>query len=117
VRAPGLDKKPGATRVPAPPTPERTAPLTELEQPGFDRRLGGHPSPEARSAVAAFRTAAPDLGSALADSASGRERAARGHAPDLRLAAALDASRVVPVLVDGVFAELDRRPRDRRERG
>jgi 2-phosphosulfolactate phosphatase len=57
--------------------------------------LGGHPSPEARAAVAAFLDAAPD-----------RELAARGLAADLRLAAAHDVSRTVPRLEGGAFAQL-----------
>jgi 2-phosphosulfolactate phosphatase len=72
--------------------------------------LGGHPSPEARSAVAAFLAAAPDLASTLADSSSGRELAARGRAGDLRLAAEHDVSRMVPVLRDGAFTGVDQPP-------
>jgi 2-phosphosulfolactate phosphatase len=68
--------------------------------------LGGHPSPEARAAVAAFLDAAPDLPSVLAGCASGRELAARGLTADLRLAAAHDVSRTVPRLVGGAFAQL-----------
>jgi 2-phosphosulfolactate phosphatase len=68
--------------------------------------LGGRPSPEARAAVAAFRDAAADLPATLAGCASGRELAARGHAADLRLAAELDVSRVVPRLSGGAFAQL-----------
>jgi 2-phosphosulfolactate phosphatase len=68
--------------------------------------LGGHPSPEARAAVDAFLDAAPDLPSVLAGCASGRELAARGLAADLRLAAEHDASRTVPRLEGGAFAQL-----------
>jgi len=67
--------------------------------------LGGHPSPEARAAVAAFLDAAPDLPSVLADCASGRELAARGLAADLRLAAERDVSRTVPRLEGRAFAQ------------
>ena len=63
--------------------------------------LGGHPSPEARAAVAAFLDAAPDLPSVLASCASGGELAARGLAADLRLAAEHDVSRTVPRLEGG----------------
>jgi 2-phosphosulfolactate phosphatase len=66
--------------------------------------LGGSPSPEARAALAAFLDAAPDLTATLVDSTSGRELTARGYGADLSLAAALDVSRVVPVLVDGAFS-------------
>jgi 2-phosphosulfolactate phosphatase len=68
--------------------------------------LGGRPSPEARAAVAAFLDAAAHLPATLAGCASGRELAARGHAADLRLAAELDVSRVVPHLSGGAFAQL-----------
>ena len=60
-------------------------------------------SPEARAAVGAFRSSRSRLGRALADSASGRELVERGFAPDLALAAELDATDRVPVLVDGAF--------------
>lgn len=68
--------------------------------------LGGHPSPEARAAVAAFLEAVPDLPSVLASCASGRELAARGLAADLGLAAEHDVSRTVPRLGGGAFAQL-----------
>ena len=68
--------------------------------------LGGHPSPEARAAVAAFLDAAADLPSVLAGCASGRELAARGLEADLRLAAEHDVSRTVPRLEGGAFAQL-----------
>jgi 2-phosphosulfolactate phosphatase len=68
--------------------------------------LGGHPSPEARAAVAAFLDAAPDLPSVLAGCASARELAARGLTADLSLAAAHDVSRAVPRLEGGAFAQL-----------
>lgn len=58
-------------------------------------------SPEAEVAAAAFRAA--DLPAALHACASGRELAAKGFADDVRMAAALDASSVVPVLREGVF--------------
>jgi 2-phosphosulfolactate phosphatase len=68
--------------------------------------LGGHPSPEARAAVAAFLDAAPDLPSVLVNCASGRELADRGLAADLAPAAAHDVSRTVPRLEGGAFAQL-----------
>lgn len=61
-------------------------------------------SPEARAAVGAFRSARSRLGRALAESASGRELLERGFAGDLALAAELDATDRVPVLVDGAFS-------------
>lgn len=60
-------------------------------------------SPEARS-VAAL---APhgDVAAALAGCASGRELVADGYAGDVRVAAEVDASVVVPGLVDGRFVD------------
>ncbi|MEV5983204.1 2-phosphosulfolactate phosphatase [Streptomyces sp. NPDC052114] len=60
-------------------------------------------SPEAEGAAAVF-TSAPDVGAAVAASASGRELAAGGFAADVAVATELDASAVVPVLTDGAFA-------------
>lgn len=60
-------------------------------------------SPEARAAVGAFRSARSRLRRALTDSASGRELLERGFEADLDLAAELDATDRVPVLVDGAF--------------
>ena len=68
--------------------------------------LRGRPSPEAGAAVAAFLDVAADLPAALAGCVSGRELAAGGHVGDLRLAAKLDVSRVVPRLSGGAFAQL-----------
>ena len=56
--------------------------------------------------MAAFLQAADDLPATLAGCASGRELAARGLAGDLRLAAELDVSRVVPCLAGEAFAQL-----------
>ena len=55
-------------------------------------------SPEARAAVGAASELGHDLGTALAASGSGQELIAQGHGADVDLAAALDASAVVPVL-------------------
>ena len=60
-------------------------------------------SPEARAAVAAFRSARSRLGATLEESASGRELIAAGFGIDVRLAAELDATDLVPVLVEGAF--------------
>ncbi|WP_141372134.1 2-phosphosulfolactate phosphatase [Cellulomonas cellasea] len=63
-------------------------------------------SPEARSAAA---LAPPgDVTAALAACASGGELAADGYAEDVRIAAEVDASRVVPGLVDGRFVDVAR---------
>lgn len=61
-------------------------------------------SPEARLAAAGFRGLRGSLASAVADSASGRELAASGFASDVELASDLDATDLVPVLVNGAFA-------------
>jgi len=61
-------------------------------------------SPEARVAVAAFWTSRNRLDAMLAECASGRELVAGGFGRDVVMAASLDTSDVVPVLVDGAFA-------------
>jgi 2-phosphosulfolactate phosphatase len=68
--------------------------------------LGGRPSPEARAAAAAFLDAVAGLPALLAGCVSGLELAGRGRDDDLRLAAQLDVSRVVPRLGGGGFAQL-----------
>ncbi len=60
-------------------------------------------SPEARAAVAAFRDVRDDLAVAIGASASGRELVDDGFERDLPIAAELDATDLVPVLVDGAF--------------
>jgi len=60
-------------------------------------------SAEARVAVEAFRGSRDDLTAILRGCTSGRELAARGYSDDVMWAAGLDASPVVPVLVDGAF--------------
>lgn len=60
-------------------------------------------SPEADLAVAAWRAVAGDPSAALRACAGGRELAAAGFGADVDVAAALDASDVVPVLVGGAF--------------
>ena len=67
---------------------------------GFE---AGALSPEARAAVAAFHDAAGDLAASIGGSASGRELIDLGFERDLPIATALDATDLVPVLVDGVF--------------
>ncbi|UGT56086.1 2-phosphosulfolactate phosphatase [Nocardia asteroides] len=61
------------------------------------------PSPEARTAAASF-TATPDVPTAVADCASGRELISGGFAEDVAVATELDTEPSVPVLVDGAFA-------------
>jgi 2-phosphosulfolactate phosphatase len=58
-------------------------------------------SPEARTAIAAFVDAAPELAERLTQSGSGRELVGKGRHDDVALACELDCSQVVPVL-DGV---------------
>jgi 2-phosphosulfolactate phosphatase len=60
-------------------------------------------SPEARAAVAAFRDVRDDLAAAIGASASGRELVDAGFERDLPIATELDATELVPVLVDGAF--------------
>ena len=64
--------------------------------------LAGSHSPEARSAVAAFRAEA-EMDRALAQCGSGKELIERGFARDVRLAAELNVSEGVPVLVEGAY--------------
>ena len=63
-------------------------------------------SPEAELAAQAFRAATPHLARAMEQCASGRELLGLGFADDVSLAAELDVSNVVPVLVDGEFRDL-----------
>lgn len=60
-------------------------------------------SPEARVAAAAFRAVRPRLAEDLIGCASGQELVAAGFADDVRIAAELDASAIVPVLSDDAF--------------
>ena len=60
-------------------------------------------SPEARVAEQAFRAVAARLPDELRDCASGRELVASGFGADVDVAAALDASDVVPVLKGDAF--------------
>lgn len=62
-------------------------------------------SPEARSAVHAYKAMQPDILRVIADSQSGRELTNRGHADDILLAASLNCSHQVPCLgTNGYFA-------------
>jgi 2-phosphosulfolactate phosphatase len=62
-------------------------------------------SPEARLAADAFRAVEATLAESLRDCASGRELSDAGFAEDVAVAAELDVSDVVPVLVDGAFVD------------
>lgn len=65
--------------------------------------LAGSWSPEAMSAAAAFRAAAPRLAGLLAQCSSGKELIERGFAADVALAAQLNVSDGAPVLRDGGY--------------
>ncbi len=65
--------------------------------------LGGERSPEARVAELSFRALAGELEGVLSSCISGLEKRSRQHERDIPLAAALDASRAVPELVEGVY--------------
>jgi len=64
-------------------------------------------SPEARSAIGAYRHVADDLGATLRACSGGRELAAWGFAEDVTMAADLDSDGSVPVLsADGYFTRI-----------
>jgi len=65
--------------------------------------LGGRLSPEARAARAAFLDAREQLPDLIAQCSSAQEHVARGFAENVALAAALDVSGCVPLLVDGAY--------------
>ena len=65
--------------------------------------LEGSRSPEAETAASAFAAFRDDLPSVIGASGSGKELIGRGFEKDVRLAAALDASDSVPVLMDGAY--------------
>ncbi|MEU4688569.1 2-phosphosulfolactate phosphatase [Actinoplanes sp. NPDC023714] len=62
-----------------------------------------HSSPEAAVAIAAYQAAAPTLPSLLAETASGRELTANGYPEDVSVAAAVNTSHAVPLLIEGWF--------------
>lgn len=66
--------------------------------------LSGSWSPEARAAVAAFRSAKAGLESALEQCGSGKELIEMGYENDIQIAAQLDVSACVPMLVDDAFS-------------
>jgi 2-phosphosulfolactate phosphatase len=67
------------------------------------RRGAGDLSVEAGAALAAYRSVADDLGSALRDCASGRELRAGGFPGDVAVAAQADATTAVPILINDWF--------------
>ncbi len=67
-------------------------------------QLQGSKSPEAETAIAAFQHWRGDLARCLAESGSGREMLARGHAVDIEIAAAYDVSAHVPQLRGNEFS-------------
>lgn len=60
-------------------------------------------SPEARAALAVFRSARVDLPTCVRTGASGRELAGRGFLEDVQIASEHDVSVTVPTLIDGAF--------------
>jgi len=60
-------------------------------------------SPEAQAAVAAYHSARQDLASRLKRCSSGKELIERGFELDVALAAALDVSASMPMLVRGAY--------------
>lgn len=63
-------------------------------------------SPEARTALAAFRDAEKDLSRALTECASGRELIDRGFEQDVTWASERDVSTAVPILRAGAFVNM-----------
>ena len=66
--------------------------------------LTGRRSPEAETAVAAFKHAQPTLLATLSHCGSGKELIGRGFAADVVIAAQLNVSHAAPVLVDGAYS-------------
>lgn len=62
-------------------------------------------SPEAITAVGAFNIVSTKLEKYLMESASGRELLERGYGDDVRVAAQLNSSHTVPMIVDGAFVD------------
>jgi 2-phosphosulfolactate phosphatase len=65
--------------------------------------LTGKLSPEAVSAIAAFRGIKPMLGEYLHQCSSGKELIERGFSEDVDLASQLDVSDTVPTLINDAF--------------
>ena len=68
--------------------------------------VGGHQSPEALAAVAAWQDAAGRMENTLFACASGQELVEKGFRDDVAYAAEPSVSTVVPVLVEGAFQAL-----------
>lgn len=71
-------------------------------------RLPGTRSPEAEVAAAAWCGLAPRLAEVMEGCASALELRARGHAADVTLAMAVNASGCVPRLVEGAYRDVSR---------
>jgi 2-phosphosulfolactate phosphatase len=67
------------------------------------RYLGGSLSPEARAAMAVFESASSSLEDYIGLCSSGKEKVSRGEGADVTLASELNASKSVPVLIDGAY--------------
>ncbi len=65
--------------------------------------LDGSSSPEAEAAIAAFQQARNQLDTALGQCGSGKELIQRGFASDVELAASLNASNCVSLLLNGAY--------------
>lgn len=66
-------------------------------------QLQGKQSPEAEAAEAVFRQMKDSLTTALRGCSSGKELVGRGRAPDVDLAAMLNVSEAVPILIDNAY--------------
>ncbi|GHJ60124.1 hypothetical protein NOK12_26420 [Nocardioides sp. OK12] len=73
--------------------------LSVLLELGYDDEM----SPEARAAAALWTSTVGQLAATMRDCVGGRELASKGFADDVTVAADVDASRVVPVLVGDAF--------------
>ena len=72
-------------------------------------------SPDARAAVSAWLEASATMDTTLLECPSGRELLERGRLEDVRYAAQVDVSEVVPVLRERAFRGVDAIPADGRE--
>jgi 2-phosphosulfolactate phosphatase len=70
-------------------------------------KLGGRPSPDARSAIAAWLDAQQHVDETISACSSGVELRRRGASNDVAYCSQVDVSRVVPVLVNGAFRSAD----------
>lgn len=71
--------------------------------------LTGRLSPEALSAVVAFREIKSKLSESLLQCGSGKELIAQGYEQDVNLASQLDVSRCAPILVNGAYVRAEGR--------